>query len=296
MLGPIRSHLLHDVDASRVQHVSNLLDIHGRWDIEKLSSLFNTFAIHHLLSICCPDPSDFPDKPFWCMNDKNTFDVKSAYTSLASGNWDSVSQCWKQIWSLRVPQRLRFFLWLSHKGKLMTNMERYRRSLCHHSYCPYCHNVVKPVLHALRDCRNAQEIWKCLLPLRLHDSFFSCDTQAWLQMIVANHELHPTWGLSWQLLFASTLGQIWNNRNDLVFSEAHSNIDQILQRSVIWARYYFECATCSANAFSRIDHIAMAMIRIGLGLLKYRWCCLVKYGTGSAGVCCLVWIRFRLGG
>ncbi|KAK9024282.1 hypothetical protein V6N11_004451 [Hibiscus sabdariffa] len=161
MLGPLRPHLLQDADASQVQHVSDLLDIHDRWDIVKLSGLFAPVAIAHILSISCPDASDIPDKPVWSLNDKNIFDVKSAYD----------------------PQ------------------ERYRRSLCHHPYCSACQSALETVVHVLRGGQFVQEVRKCFLPSRLQDSFFGCDTQVWLISNVGKHDLHPAWDLSWHLLF-----------------------------------------------------------------------------------------------
>ncbi|KAK9010961.1 hypothetical protein V6N11_043823 [Hibiscus sabdariffa] len=80
----------------------------------------------------------------------------------------------------------------------------------------------------------------------LRDDMTLSDAQTWLQLNMGNHELHPTWGLSWQLFFASILWQIWKNRNELVFNGNTSNVDLFLQRSVIWARYYSESATIVA--------------------------------------------------
>ncbi|KAK8478531.1 hypothetical protein V6N12_046303 [Hibiscus sabdariffa] len=57
-----------------------------------------------------------------------SFSIRSAYESLASSTWDNKSSYWKWFWSLPVPQRLRLFIWLSYKERLMTNVERCRRS------------------------------------------------------------------------------------------------------------------------------------------------------------------------
>ncbi|KAK8496058.1 hypothetical protein V6N12_032789 [Hibiscus sabdariffa] len=81
LLGPLRLHLLQDADALQVRQVSDLLDNHGRWDVDKLSDLFSPVVIPHILSIRCPDASYISDKPVWGLNNNNLFDVKSAYAS-----------------------------------------------------------------------------------------------------------------------------------------------------------------------------------------------------------------------
>ena len=36
---------------------------------------------------------------------------------------------WTVIWKLKVPQKIRTFLWLTQHGKLMTNHERFHRGM-----------------------------------------------------------------------------------------------------------------------------------------------------------------------
>ncbi|KAE8691648.1 putative Cc-nbs-lrr resistance protein [Hibiscus syriacus] len=54
-----------------------------------------------------------------------------------------------------IPQRIRLFLWLASKERIMTNVERYRRSIALQPHCPCCLEAVETTTHALRDCRNS---------------------------------------------------------------------------------------------------------------------------------------------
>ncbi|KAK8484895.1 hypothetical protein V6N11_047007 [Hibiscus sabdariffa] len=76
-------------------------DDYGKWDTRKLAALFNNAVIPYILSIHCPDPSDIPDRPFWSLNEKHSFDIKSAYSSLSASSWNDESHSWKTIWSLQ---------------------------------------------------------------------------------------------------------------------------------------------------------------------------------------------------
>ncbi|KAK8568178.1 hypothetical protein V6N12_006738 [Hibiscus sabdariffa] len=145
------------------------------------------------------------------------------------------------IWSLRVPQRLRIFLWLTLKGRLMTNAERFRRSLCSHTICPCCQSTDESVLHVLRDCSHALEVWNRLIPPGGNASFYSGGIIDWLHSNVTRNELHLICGLPWQVLFVSIIWQLWKARNNLVFNGTPPDAGNILQRSILWARYYNEC-------------------------------------------------------
>ncbi|KAK9036887.1 hypothetical protein V6N11_021811 [Hibiscus sabdariffa] len=120
LLGPLRSQLLSGDDASQVRHVSDLLDCHGRWDVDKISCLFFPAAIPHILSIRCPDALDILHKP-------------NPIVGKESG--------------LYVCHKNTLLLMASMRAKLMTNMERYRRSLCLHPNCHVCQSAPASVLH-----------------------------------------------------------------------------------------------------------------------------------------------------
>lgn len=66
------------------------------------------------------------------------FTVKSAY-NLANGlveenNWEG----WKMVWKIKAQQRVKVFLWIMVHGKLLTNLERWRRMLTHGPDCVRC--------------------------------------------------------------------------------------------------------------------------------------------------------------
>ncbi|KAL4340570.1 hypothetical protein GQ457_08G000230 [Hibiscus cannabinus] len=224
--------------------------ISGRFP--ELSCMFHPTVIPHILCIRPPDESDMPDKPIWSLNAKNVFDIKSAYASLNSGTWEPESGYWKAIWSLQVPQRLRIFLWLSHKAKLMTNVERCRRSLSQQALCPCCHEFPETLLHVFRDCKYVIGVWSRLLPSRHLATFYSDDFRSWLLSNVATTVMHPTLVTPWHLFFASTLWQIWKNRNAWVFNGTMSNVADTVIRSLTWARYYAECTFKAPSSHSPI--------------------------------------------
>ncbi|KAL4331902.1 hypothetical protein GQ457_07G009970 [Hibiscus cannabinus] len=184
------------------------------------------------------------------MSTSHSFSIRSAYESLVCSTWDVKSSCWKSFWSLLVPQRLRFFIWLSFKDRLMTNVERCRRSFGQSMICPCCHVDAETTVHALRDCRSANAIWSVLLPHACRADFFRTNLQDWLCSNLAVDLSHPSWDLNWSILFASTLWQIWCMRNNWVFNGVQESHESILHKSISWARYYSESCVFNERAQS----------------------------------------------
>ncbi|KAK8498746.1 hypothetical protein V6N12_064037 [Hibiscus sabdariffa] len=74
------------------------------------------------------------------------------------------------------------------------------------------------------------------------------------------------------MLFISTIWKLWN---DLVFNDAPFNADILLQRSVLWARYYSEKISITApvqSPFSSAVHWK---------LTELGWVCLTTDGAVS---------------
>lgn len=55
---------------------------------------------------------------------------------------------WKLIWKWDGPQRIRSFLWLTHKGRLLTNSQRHRRHLASSPTCSLCNTQAETILHS----------------------------------------------------------------------------------------------------------------------------------------------------
>ncbi|KAK8506300.1 hypothetical protein V6N12_019991 [Hibiscus sabdariffa] len=174
--------------------------------------------------------------------------ISSAYESLVNSVWDAKSSCWKCFWAQPVPQRLRFFLWLSFKERLMTNVERCRRFIGQSPICPCCHMYAETTAHVLRDCQFATVVWLLLIPPELHADFFTSNFQVWLLSNLTTACSHPGSGLNWSIVFASTIWQLWNRRNNWVFNGHCSSTEFTYHKSVTWARYYAE-----SNLFKECD-------------------------------------------
>ncbi|KAK9042765.1 hypothetical protein V6N11_071125 [Hibiscus sabdariffa] len=131
-------------------------------------------------------------------------------------------------------------------------------------------------------------IWSSQVPQRLrvflwlslkgsHGHFFCGDLAEWLHFNVGSNELHSSRGLPWSTLFISTIWQLWKASNDLVFNDVPFNAATLLQRSVLWARYYLEKTTTAAPAQPPSSNA------VHWKLPELGWVCLSTDGAVSLG-------------
>ncbi|QHO06191.1 Putative ribonuclease H protein [Arachis hypogaea] len=65
----------------------------------------------------------------------------------------------KQIWKLKLLQRLEGFSWLLCQEALLTNLKRKRRGLTENGNCIRCHEEEETLLHVLWNCLYARTVW-----------------------------------------------------------------------------------------------------------------------------------------
>ncbi|KAK9032449.1 hypothetical protein V6N11_056713 [Hibiscus sabdariffa] len=208
----------------------------GSWDVALLLSLFPTPVAHRILSIRCPDTSDGVDFCYWRWHDR--FTVREAYLKCMENSLDSSSTHWDAVWSLSVPQRVRVFLWLALRQKLMTNLERQRRNLCNNVSCSRC-SFAESTTHVLRDCAHARQIWDAVCSGTVSSSFYTADLHTWLLLNLRSRNILAPLDVPWNILFGSVCWHIWKCRNEYVFAGSNSHPDSVALHSIIWARHYY---------------------------------------------------------
>ncbi|CAL2254548.1 unnamed protein product [Prunus armeniaca] len=70
-------------------------------------------------------------------------------------------------WKLTVPPKLKFFCWLMYHGKILSNEQRAKRQLTVDASCKSCGCGIESVIHLLRDCPRAKEVYRRVQSLSL---------------------------------------------------------------------------------------------------------------------------------
>ncbi|KAL4377256.1 hypothetical protein GQ457_02G034900 [Hibiscus cannabinus] len=119
------------------------------------------------------------DRIGWKDDPKRAFTISSAYSKILCEPRLEVDDYWCIIWRLKVPQRIRSFLWLAMRGNLLTNAECRQRHMTLAEECDICHNGAEDVNHILRESLGAAVTWiKLVRPDRV-TKFFSMPFRDW---------------------------------------------------------------------------------------------------------------------
>ncbi|MBA0557442.1 hypothetical protein Golob_014511 [Gossypium lobatum] len=145
---------------------------------------------------------------------------------------------WKIVWKYPSPQRVRVFLWLVLKQKLLSNSERARRGISHSSSCSICGHDIEDLVHVLRDCPSAKDVWRLVIPDQLKQRVFSVSFQDWLNLNLCFHERLHDYGLMWSCLFGLVSWHIWKNRNLFIFRHISWTASEVVKVSSCCGRHY----------------------------------------------------------
>lgn len=102
----------------------------------------------------------------WHCGKKGEYSVKSGYQlalkikspepSNSSGN---NSKHWNALWSLKIPKKIKIFMWRAIKNLLPSVENLWKMRILQEPICQRCNRSVETISHALLECKAANKIW-----------------------------------------------------------------------------------------------------------------------------------------
>lgn len=149
-------------------HISDTLltvsDIwrNGTWNLERLYTIFPSEIAQEIIHVAVPMNPTGVDRVRWTGENDGKYSTTSGYEFLNGDEEQGNHGCWKRIWSSKIPEKIRFFLWLVRKGALPTNEKRFRNHLSTTTACSRCGAVLEDVDHVFRRCPDSRDLWRSL--------------------------------------------------------------------------------------------------------------------------------------
>ena len=221
--------------------VSELIDENSRqWDREKP---FDLFAYHTRMEIMVIPLSRVAsrDKLNWKENKRKVFSVKSTYqVALRLKQLDYVEHStaardrpiWNKIWSLKVPPKVKNFMWRACSNILPTRDNLHRRKLHVEPMCGFCCQNSKTAEHVLWTCPFARNVWALCRGKLQKCSNVAIDFFSLFQLLVDRLECDELkkWAMvSWAL---------WTARNKFYFERTQWHPKRILGEALGYLREY----------------------------------------------------------
>ena len=208
--GRISSPILHLAPESTVD---SLIDsATGWWNINLIDWYFHPPEARLIKSL--PLSSiPLPDSLVWSSEKSGSYSVKSGYKLLCElhnhTNHLQVSESqlgfWKSIWKMKVPGKIKHFIWKACTNSLPTKDNLLKQKTLHESVCPHCAGESKSIVHALWSCACIRIVWDSEFDWMDRSSVGSDSFSEVFQKIRAKPASIP--------LFATTAWSIWYQRN-----------------------------------------------------------------------------------
>ncbi|KAK8517460.1 hypothetical protein V6N13_127636 [Hibiscus sabdariffa] len=103
------------------------------------------------------------------------------------------------------------FLWLAINQKLVTNLERHHRSLSTNADWSQYGVATESVIHALRDCSIARNLWHCVVPTIVMPNFYTSHAAEWILENINLSEVSHIDNIPWNTVFLPSLGTCGNS-------------------------------------------------------------------------------------
>ncbi|KAJ3689792.1 hypothetical protein LUZ61_018956 [Rhynchospora tenuis] len=150
--------------------------------------------------------------PIWKWSATGNYSSASAYRLLADPGWRSPYH--SILWKLKIPPKVRVFLWLALLDRILTQQNLLIRNWPTISACKCCSlDCTETTAHLFILCDFAKQIWS---RLRIRYN---------IPPLLDPPDLHTFWtqnraviGDIWDVIWAATIWIIWKERNRRVFS------------------------------------------------------------------------------
>ena len=137
-----------------------MLDTPGTWNTTLIEQIFSPGDAQLITGLVLTSRRG-EDKLIWCREKNGTYSICSAYRLLCEETSANEPGCsdtgvwklfWKKVWSVRVPHKVRQFLWRACTESLPTMVNMQRRCIVPTAQCSFYHFEDEDVRHVLWSC------------------------------------------------------------------------------------------------------------------------------------------------
>ncbi|CAH9127293.1 unnamed protein product [Cuscuta epithymum] len=189
-------------------NVAALRDSTGKkWNTKRIAAIFNNEERKIISSI----PISLQDKQdgFWWSKENNgIFSVKSCYRVLMQGGEVGGWNGWKDLWELKIPPKIKYFLWQVLDGSLPSLVNLVRKGVPIQNSCKICLQGEETSEHALRSCPRAAEVW---MEAGIATGNGEVTLEVWLQNLLSVPDKEK------RCKVAMLVWGLWKRRNALVW-------------------------------------------------------------------------------
>ena len=191
-----------------------LIDPNSRW--WNLGLIDECFYPPDAQSIKSLPPCITPqaDTFVWLAERNGSYLVKSGYKILCENQQtgglepdiaEAQRNLWKGVWKLKVPGKIKHFLWKSCRNSLTTKVNMMKRTIILENVCHLCSDHLEDVKRALWGCFKVRQVWQRRFGWMDNSQGAEGSFSDLVQLVQKNPRLFP--------MFAVTAWTVWHHRS-----------------------------------------------------------------------------------
>jgi hypothetical protein len=200
------------------------------------------------------------DKLVWNPSKKSLFEVKTFYEELIRKDCPSfLSFTWKNIWRVKVPTRVAFFVWSAALGKILTRDNLGKRNVIVIEWCCLCKKSGESIDHLLFHYEVTQDILSYILILFGVEWIIPQTAlellKSWRAAIGCGHAKEI-----WRLAPLCLLWCIWREQNARLFKDVETSMVKLRKR-LLNTLYIWIAPHHSLSVFTYVDFLNLFSVR-----------------------------------
>ncbi len=177
------------------------------------------------------------DEVMWRWDNSGRFSVKSLYNFLKDGG--VVDRRWTQLWTIPTPLKVKIFVWLLIRKKVLTADNLSKRGWSGEGRCALCTNEDETVDHLFMVCPFTKALLEALLPNKLVLRGCEMPLQLWEDACLT----YGTYGRKQRGTIAIVWWATWLERNRRIFEDMRRTAGQLLGEIKELRHLWFEHCT-----------------------------------------------------
>lgn len=211
--------------------VAELIDENNCWKKDKIYQHFGKDDADCIVHIPLSRRQS-EDTIIWHYDKRGQYLVKSGYQVAVNHKHQGIPNCsnlnpshWSVIWKLKIPEKVKIFLWRAAKDILPTAENLWRKRVLQEATCLVCTHQLENSAHALLDCKIARKVWR-VSPIGsvVQEEKFPDVITLLLSLQRQQNDISGK-------IVAFLLWTIWNARNNMLFNGRHEDPVRLVARA-----------------------------------------------------------------